>query len=414
MSEGSSVVAGDVSPGAIEDVADRAEIGSPVPGRPEARRGLRAAGDACAYAAIRGLLTLPMVAGPGVSVEIAGAAGRRFGRARFNRKRLERAEASVLQAFPGCDADWARETALRSYEHLFRLGVEVAFTPRLMSDEGWVERTWIENVGAAMRAVAQRERPVIMLTGHCGNWELLGYTMALLGFPTHALYRPLDMKPLDTWLRRTRERRGLVLVDKFGAARKLPRLLEAHQPVGFVADQNAGDRGLFVPFMGRLASTYKTIGLLARRFGAEVMCASARRVSSRGVRGESGPLAEGEVSFGGWSTGGAGNFRYAIEIVDHITPEDYESQPDPLFYLTARYRRAIERMVRRAPEQYLWMHRMWKSRPRHERLDRPFPPQLREKLASLPWMSEGDVEAIVDQSDRDRAWLKANGTDRLG
>ncbi len=367
-----------------------------------------------AYLAIRGLLAAPLVAGPNASVEIAGALGRRFGTARFNRKRLDRAIASVAHAFPERDEAWARETAIRSYEHLFRLGVEVAFTPRLMSDEGWVERCELANVGPAMAAIAQNDRPVLMLTGHCGNWELLGYTMALIGFPMHALYRPLDMKPLDAWLRRTRERRGLVLVDKFGAARVLPRLVQQHKPIGFVADQNAGDRGLFVPFMGRLASTYKTIGLLARRFRATVICGCARRLSARNVLEPDAPLAPGEVDYGGWSIERAGNFRYRLEIHDVIRAEDYEAQPDPLFYLTARYRRGIERMVRRAPEQYLWMHRMWKSRPRHERLDRPFPPQLREKLASLPWMDNADVEQLIAQSDRDRAWLKANGTDRLG
>ena len=44
------------------------------------------------------------------------------------------------------------------------------------------------------------DQPSIMLTGHCGNWELLGYTMALLGFPMHALYRPLDLRPMDQWV----------------------------------------------------------------------------------------------------------------------------------------------------------------------------------------------------------------------
>ncbi|TVQ62002.1 MAG: hypothetical protein EA378_05925 [Phycisphaerales bacterium] len=367
-----------------------------------------------AYLAIRALLSAPLIAGPNASVEIAGSLGRRFGAARFNRKRLDRAIASVAHAFPDRDQAWARETAIRSYEHLFRLGIEVAYTPRLMSDEGWVERCELANVGPAMGAIAQNERPVLMLTGHCGNWELLGYTMALIGFPTHALYRPLDMKPLDAWLRRTRQRRGLVLVDKFGAARVLPKLIEQHKPIGFVADQNAGDRGLFVPFMGRLASTYKTIGLLARRFRADVICACARRLSDRNMVEAAPPLAPGEVDYAGWSIERAGNFRYRLEIHDVIRAEDYEPQPDPLFYLTARYRRAIEQMVRRAPEQYLWMHRMWKSRPRHERLNRPFPAPLREKLAALPWMDDAGVEQIVAQSDQDRAWLKANGTDRLG
>src|SRR5438093_153975 len=73
-------------------------------------------------------------------------------------------------------------------------------------------------------------------------------------------------------------RRGMTLVDKFGALRQLPRLVQGGAPVAFVADQNAGDRALFVPFFNRLASTYKSIGLLALQFDATIVCGFARRL----------------------------------------------------------------------------------------------------------------------------------------
>ena len=173
----------------------------------------------------------------------------------------------------------------------------------------------------------------------------------------------------------------MILVDKFGAARILPRLVDRRMPVGFIADQNAGDRGLMTPFFNRLSSAYKTIGLLAMRYRASIVCGQA-------------------VRQGRWSPD-AQVFRYRIEIPDVIRPEDWEDHPDPLFYITARYRRAIENMVRRAPEQYLWMHRYWKSRPRHEREGRPFPASLRRKLETLPWLTDADIERIVERSERD-------------
>jgi KDO2-lipid IV(A) lauroyltransferase len=237
---------------------------------------------------------------------------------------------------------------------------------------------------ALREAVA--DRPVLLVTGHCGNWEVLGYAVAMLGLPMHALYRPLDMAPLDRWVRRTRERRGLRLVDKFGAAQRLPKLVADHKLVAFIADQNAGDRGLFVPFFDRLASAYKTIGVLALRYNAAVVCGHAQRI-------ERGP---------GDDVGGRAHaLRYRVDVVDAIGPEDWSDQPDPLFYITARYRRAIEMMVRRAPEQYLWMHRYWKSRPRHERTGGAFPDRLREKLASLPWMEDGALGRLIERSERD-------------
>jgi KDO2-lipid IV(A) lauroyltransferase len=84
-----------------------------------------------------------------------------------------------------------------------------------------------------------------------------------------------------------------------------------------------------------------------------------------------------------------------------------------LFYVTARYRRAIEMQVRRAPDQYLWMHRIWRSRPRFERMNRPFPGSLADKLRTLPWMTEADLEAVKEHSRRDARTLLETGQDRL-
>ncbi|MEZ6210661.1 MAG: hypothetical protein R3B46_05340 [Phycisphaerales bacterium] len=79
-----------------------------------------------------------------------------------------------------------------------------------------------------------------------------------------------------------------MLVDKFGAARVLPALMERGVPLGFIADQNGGDKGLFVPFFDRLASSYKTIGLMAIQFGARIVQpgAAAGRVAGRRRAGE--------------------------------------------------------------------------------------------------------------------------------
>jgi KDO2-lipid IV(A) lauroyltransferase len=70
-------------------------------------------------------------------------------------------------------------------------------------------------------------------------------------------------------------------------------------------------------------------------------------------------------------------------------------------------------MVRSAPEQYLWMHRIWKSRPRHERLNKPFPDNLKEKLRALPWMTEDELNTLVQRSDEDRAMLAAKGLTQM-
>ena len=359
------------------------------------------------YLALRTAMSLPLAAGCPASMAAARVAGRSFAQAGFNRKRLDRAAANIQQALPALSSDAGLDMAIKGYEHLFELAAEICFAPRLLNEDGWTRHVELIDVVPTLRHLLQ-DRPMLLLTGHAGNWEILGLTFTLLGFPLNALYRPLDMKPLDRWVRQTRSRRGLTLLDKFGAAQQVPSLLEQGEKIGIVADQNAGDRGLFVPFLGRLTSSYKMIGIMAIRHRAVVMVGGARRI--RPGDPEATRITPGLQPLDHSKTDG---LHYRLEVRDLIQPEEWESQPDPLFYLTARYRRAIEQMVLECPEQYLWMHRIWKSRPRHEVNAKPFPEPLREKLLALPWMSSDDVERIVDRSQRDTAWLTEHETDRL-
>ncbi len=338
------------------------------------------------YAGVRAGAAAINIAGVGPSTRGLASFGGAFASMPFNRKRLERAKENLSWCFPEWDAARVHRYSIEAYRHLFSLGAEVALAPRLLTEDGYAAHIELGELEGALKPLLEGE-PTLLLTGHCGNWEMLGYTVALLGFPVHALYRPMDMKPVDTWVRETRGRRGMVLVDKFGAARVLPALMERGVPLGFIADQNGGDKGLFVPFFDRLASSYKTIGLMAIQFGARIVCSQARRLG--GLPGDGVPA----------------SFRYRIDVVDSFGPDSWEGEPDPVFYITARYRRALEEMVRRAPEQYLWMHRYWKSRPGHERKGRPFPDKLREKIEALPWMTGDRVERIVARSAVDAALL---------
>jgi KDO2-lipid IV(A) lauroyltransferase len=327
-----------------------------------------------------------------MTIRMARALGHAAAAAPMNRVRLGRAVSNLRFAFPTWDEDRIRRTAIAGYEHLFMLGAEIAYGPRVLTPDGWLRHVQIGEVAAGVEAVLSG-RPAILITGHCGNWEVLGCTVSMLGFPVHSVYRPLDLKSLDDWVRRTRQRYGLTLVDKFGAVHELPKIVRKGAPVSFVADQNGGDRGVFVPFFNRLTSSYKSIGLLAMQFDASIVCGFARR------EGPAGTTPDG--------------LRYRFDVIDVYGPDDWNSQPDPLFYLTARYRRAIETMVRLAPEQYLWMHRIWRSRPRHERLGRPFPEAMTDKIRSLPWTTDADLELIRQRSAADAATLARLGVSRL-
>lgn len=344
--------------------------------------------DPAMFAGLQAALTPLQVLPLHMAMRTAKQFGYHFGRSKPNRKRVERAVDRLRVAMPELDDVERYELVIRSYEHLAMLSVEFVRTARFLTDDSWADYIELGDLRSAVRPLLE-ERPTLLLTGHCGNWEILGYTLALLGFRLHALYRPLDFKPFDRWARNTRSRRGLELVDKFGAMKRMPELLDQNESVAIVADQNAGARGLQVPFFGRLASSYKAIGLMAIQHNARILVGHATRVFP--------------------AHDSPGGVRYKLEVVDCIYPEHWKDQPDPLFYISARYRRGIEQMIRSAPDQTLWMHRFWKSRPRHERLDKPFPEALKRKLLDLPWMDDAQVEAIVEQSDRDRAMMLSEG-----
>jgi KDO2-lipid IV(A) lauroyltransferase len=290
---------------------------------------------------------------------------------RLDRRHRARASHNLRMVFPEWDDDRRDDIARRSFQHLLKLVVEVVYSPRLMHRDSWSRhcRLHLEDLSPAVRLL-NSGKPVLMITGHVGNWEIMGTLLALLGYPVEALARPLDNPLINDWLTGIREERGLKLITKWNATDRMLDVIGRGGALGFIADQNAGDRGLFVPFFGKLASTYKSIGLLAISQQVPIICGYAHRVSDA--------------------------FDYEFGTTDIIHPHDWQGQADPLFYVTARYMRAIELMVRRAPEQYLWVHRRWKSRPRFERLGKPAPASLRQNLEALPWMDAREVDRALE------------------
>ncbi len=121
------------------------------------------------YYAIRGALVAPGVAGLGPSIDVARKAGRAFGSARFNKKRVERAMGHIEQAMPELDAPARHELAVRSYEHLFELGVEMTSCSRTISEDAWPHHMRLGDIKEAID-VLLTGKPTILITGHCGTW----------------------------------------------------------------------------------------------------------------------------------------------------------------------------------------------------------------------------------------------------
>ena len=177
-------------------------------------------------------------------------------------------------------------------------------------------------------------RGVLILTAHFGNWELLAAAHGLTGVPLSIVMRPLDHPLLEDLAARFRRRSGAELIVKRQAVREVLTALRRQRMVGILLDQNATRaEGVFVPFFGSPASTSKGLALLALRTGAPVVPIFLRR-----------------------EPGG----RHCMDVGAALPPP-----PDgELTTYTSMFNRVIEAAIRRAPEQWLWMHDRWRTRPR--------------------------------------------------
>lgn len=233
-----------------------------------------------------------------------------------------------------------RRIADRCLENVAMFAVEVVCLPRLINAFTWTRYIHLVNFEEVLRIIL-RGHGAILVTGHYGSFELTGHLLAALGFEVVAVMRPLDNVYLNRFLVRTRRTHGLTLLDKKGATETAEKATRQGALLAFIGDQDAGRKGLFVDFFGRPASTYKSIGLLAMATGAPIIVGYARR------------------------RGAAAQYDIGVQRIIH--KEEWEQQNDPLRWITETYTSAIEAFAREEPEQYLWIHRRWKSIPRSER-----------------------------------------------
>jgi Kdo2-lipid IVA lauroyltransferase/acyltransferase len=254
-----------------------------------------------------------------------------------DRRHRQVADENLRHAFPEIDAEERDRLVRGCYRHFALLITEIARMPRKLHVGNW--RKHVELVHGEVLAKAMTSgRPCLLVGAHFGNWELAGYTMGLLGFRTHAIARPLDNPYLDQFLRKFREGTGQRVLAKKGDFEQMTELLSGGGLLATLADQDAGQRGLFVDFFGRPASTHKAVALMALEYNVPLLVGGVPRVGE--------PM------------------RYQVIIEDVIEPAEYAKRPDSAQAITQRFTSALERLIRRNPEQYFWLHRRWKHQPK--------------------------------------------------
>jgi heptosyltransferase II len=226
----------------------------------------------------------------------------------------------------------ARELRGIVRRHFQRLTANLICSAKLgsMPPENVARYVETENLDAVHREL-RAGRPVILLLSHIGNWEL--FAPLVPHYADYArigtVYQRLGNRYIDQDVSRKRARAGTELFDRGEGFHKPIELLRSGGLIGILADQHAGDHGLWTPFFGRLASTSPLPGLLAKRTGATVIAAAVR-------------------------TEGPARWRMVF------TPR-IDSPGDSVNSITLKGNETIEHQIRKAPEDWFWVHNRWKT-----------------------------------------------------
>lgn len=272
------------------------------------------------------------------AAQFGAALGRMGYPLRIKRDVVER---NLRIAFPDESAEWIDEIARASYEHL---GRETMMMLRLasMSREDLIARTRTVNEDAAKEAV-DRGRGIVVVAGHIGNWEIGAAMMAARGYAIDIIAKRSANPLFYERVLSARERLGVGVIDYQRATRQALQALRAGRAVAFAADQHAGRSGLWVPFFGRLASTYRGPALMALRTGAAMFLSIPVRMPD-------------------------GMYEITLEPIPVERTGDMDID---VLRLTEEYTRRLEAAVRAHPRQYVWQHRRWRKPPGQLRQPEP-------------------------------------------
>ena len=244
-------------------------------------------------------------------------------------------------AFPDRSRAEHRQILRASCRNLGRVAAEFCHLPQLTTDTLSQFVTFADRAAWDRAIAAAQEKGAIIATAHFGNWELLAYVHGLLGYPVTLVHRPMHNPVFDDAITRLRAAAGTRSIKKKAAAKEALRALKQHQILVIPSDQNqTRSAGVFVDFFGKPACTTPGAARLAMLTGAPVFPVFLVR------DGESG--------------------RHRIEILPEIAMVSTGDRDTDIRVNTQHCSAAVETMIRRYPEQWIWFHKRWKTRPPDE------------------------------------------------
>ncbi len=235
-------------------------------------------------------------------------------------------------AFPEQSHQWYKKTAFKTYCHFAQLILEF-MKMNVWSPEKIRHKVQILNGQELLKNFKNGKR-VILISGHFGNWEMGIGLFHTFGEKTAVIQQRQNNLLVNERMKKLREKWGMKIIYPRGAVRNCEQALSEGYNVGLLGDQDAGDRGVYVPFFGKMSSSHVGAAVLHLRTGAPMFFIACPRVD-----------------------------RQKIILECHRLP-DYageEITEDKIKKIIACYFTYLENSIRQFPEQYFWMHRRWKS-----------------------------------------------------
>ena len=236
-------------------------------------------------------------------------------------------------AFPSMNSAHKHDLIDGVFASIARLLVSLARFPSFdqASVRQWIGYEGLENYHLAKQA----GRGVLVATAHLGNWEFSAFSHALMTEPMSVMVRPLDNPLIDNMVERRRQSSGNHLIQKKDAARAVIRALRNNEAVGILIDQNtAAPEGVFVNFFGKTACAGTAFAKFAHHSGAVVI-----------------------PGFALWNSE---TNRYVLRFYPEVEMTG-DAAAD-----TQRIHAIFEQIIRKYPDQWMWIHRRWKTRPAGE------------------------------------------------
>jgi KDO2-lipid IV(A) lauroyltransferase len=206
--------------------------------------------------------------------------------------------------------------------------------------------SFIENQGITKKRLLQKvtfknenifidalrgNRPIVFITAHYSNWEILPLSIAAKYHPLVGVGRALKQPWLDSILKKNREQFGIEMIDKKGAMRQMVKVVKSKKPLGLLVDQNL--EGVVVDFMGKRASHTTSAAILAYKYDAIVIPCFITRVEFE---------------------------RYEATFYEPIEIEKSENMDEYILKHTQKQAKITEDIIKNSPSQWLWIHRRWK------------------------------------------------------